>query len=237
MRLRRRSLVLALGGGWFVAAGVRAQAPGTPAPPTQGLVIWDFDDQTPPGASPLPPTERAWLRRSLGEQVAASLDQLPGVALVDRVAVAELLAEQKLGSSVLADADARLRLGRLLGATRMVFGGFFVLGDQVQINLRLVEVASGRVLHADETTAAATDAMPAAALLGPRLIRVLGGGTGRAAAYPEAAWRELDAALALIERKQYEAALAALQAVLARHPGFSPAERPIAPLLERMRRQ
>jgi TolB-like protein len=240
MNHRRRAWVLALAASVLGVAAQgqgHAQAQAHSQGQAQGLVVWDFDDQTPAGASLLPAAERAWLRRVMAEQVANALDRLPGIALVDRVAIAELLAEQKLGSSALADADARLRLGRLLGASRMVFGGFFGLGDQLQINLRLVEVASGRILHADETTAPVADAMPAAALLAPRLIRVLGGGTTATAAYPEAAWRELDAALALIEQKRYEPALAALQAALARHPGFGPAERQVAPLLERMRRQ
>jgi TolB-like protein len=231
MNAGRRALLLALAVG--VATAARSATPAA----ANGLVVWDFDDQTPSGASLLPLSERAWLRRAMAEQVAASLDKLPGLALVDRVAIAELLSEQKLGSSALADADARLRLGRLMGATRMVFGGFFALGDQLQINLRLVEVASGRIVHADETTAPVAEAMPAAALLAPRLIRVLGGGTPGSAAYPEAAWRELDAALALIEQKKYEPALVALQALLGRQPGFAPAERQLAPLLERMRRQ
>jgi TolB-like protein len=242
MRLRRRALLQTLAATALASAcasglpGAAAQATGGTGAVT-GLVVWDFDDQTPAVAALLPPAKRAWLRRSLGEQLAAAVERLPGIALVDRVAIAELLAEQRLGSSALADADARLRLGRLLGATRMVFGSFFALGDQVQINLRLVDVATGRILHADETTAASAEAMAAAALLAPRLVRVLGGGSPGAAAYPEATWRELDAALALIEQKKYEAALAALQALLVRQPGFAPAERQIGPLLERLRRQ
>jgi Curli production assembly/transport component CsgG len=202
-----------------------------------GLVVWDFDDQTPPGLAALPVAERAWLRRALGEQVAQALDQLPGLVLVDRLRIADLLAEQQLGSSALADQDARLRLGRLVGATRMVFGGFFALGDQVQINLRLVDVATGHISHADEVTAPASDTMAAAAALGPRLIRVLGGGGPALTAYPEPVWRELDAALALAEQKRYDASLTALQALLAKHPGFVPAERQVPRVLERMRRQ
>jgi hypothetical protein len=238
MTLNRRTWLAAatatvLGAVGACAGAAAANLPAAPA----GLVVWDFDDQTPPGMALLPMAERAWLRRALGEQVAQALDQLPGLVLVDRMRVAELLAEQQLGSSALADQDARLRLGRLVGARRMVFGGFFALGDQVQINLRLVDVASGRIEHADEVTAPSGDTMAASAALGPRLIRVLGGAGGALAAYPEAVWRQLDAALALAEQKKYDAALTALQALLAEHPGFVPAERQVPRVLERMRRQ
>jgi hypothetical protein len=59
-----------------------------------------------------------------------------------------VLEELHLGSSALADEQTRLKLGKLVGARLMVFGGYQVFGGQMRIDLRLVEVETGKVLKA-----------------------------------------------------------------------------------------
>ncbi|MDD5762902.1 MAG: hypothetical protein PHP88_10410, partial [bacterium] len=39
-----------------------------------------------------------------------------------------------------------LRLGRITGARQMVFGGYLAIGSRVRIDLRLVDVETGKVL-------------------------------------------------------------------------------------------
>jgi curli biogenesis system outer membrane secretion channel CsgG len=80
-----------------------------------------------------------------------------GNVVVEREKLLSVLAELSLGASELADPDTQLRVGRLVGAQRMVFGGYQVLGQSMRIDLRLVEVETGRVLKAAQKTVESGD--------------------------------------------------------------------------------
>ncbi len=216
------------------AAVALAQAPAK----LPAVVVWDFDDQS--AGSALQAGQADFLKRSLSENLTAALLQVPGLPVVERQRVKDLLAEQKIGSDALADADARLRLGRIVGAARMVFGGFFVLGDAVQVHVRVVETASSRVLFSDEAAAPLAAVMQDVDEMNRRLAQALGGAAAAApsrAAFPTALWQAYDKALALADAGQYDAAVAALQALLARDKDFAPAERQLVSLLDRMSRK
>jgi len=222
--MRRRAALAA------VAAGA-ATAPGRliaqPAPALPAVAVWDFDNQSPlPGAG-------EFLRRALPENLTAQLLRVPGLRVVERHRLRELLAEQQLAASELADAQARLRLGRIVGAARMVFGGFVVLGEQVQVHVRVVETASSRLLVADEFTGALAGVMQQVELLNRRLARALGGSATPGVAYAAAAWEAYDRILELADAGRSDEAVVALQALLARRPDFQPAERLLVALLQK----
>ena len=65
--------------------------------------------------------------------------------------------ELKLGSSSLADEDTRLKLGRLSGARLMVFGGYQIIGSRMRLDLRLVEVETGKIIKAVQKVSPASD--------------------------------------------------------------------------------
>jgi tetratricopeptide (TPR) repeat protein len=148
-----------------------------------------------------------------------------------------VLAEQKLGASELADVDARLRLGRILGASRMVFGGYFALGEEVQVTMRVVDTATSRVVLADEFSAPAPAVMARIETTAGRIAHALGGVSANGREYPAALWQAYDRALALSDVGQYEEAIAALQALLARQKDFTPAERQLVALLDKLSRR
>jgi tetratricopeptide (TPR) repeat protein len=223
-----------------MAAADVAHAQPAAAPGHGGVafVVWDFDNQTPPGASAHRPEQIDYLRRSLAEAITQALLEAGSVPVVERQRLRDVLAEQRLGTSDLADADTRLRLGRIVGAGRMVFGGYFALGDQVQVNLRVVETATSRVLLSDEFAAPLEQVMARAQPLALRLARHFGGdGAGAAGGYPPQAWLAYDRALALSDDGQYEQAISALQRLLAEQKDFQPAERQLVALLDKMRRR
>lgn len=227
-RLWRRVL-----GGVLLAGAVaaRAQAPAT----LPAVVVWDFDNQT--AASALPAERIDFLRRALSENLTGALLQVPGLPVVERQRLKDLLAEQKLASGLLADDDSRLRLGRIVGAARMVFGGFFVIGEAVQVHVRVIDTATARVVFSDETTGSLDAVMQQVAPMNLRLVQAIGGAAGSARAWPAEAWVDYDRALAQADAGHFEAAVTALQALLARHKDFTPAERQLVALLERMARR
>lgn len=229
--LRQALAVLALPG---VSMATAAQ---TTAARLPAVVVWDFDDQTVPALSAIPRDRTAWLRRTLAESLVSALLATPGQVVVDRLRLREVLAEQKLAAGDLADEASRLRLGRIVGAERMVFGGFFVVGDAVQVNLRVVETASSRVLFSDEATAPFESVMQQQPQWAARVAQALGGRGTAAAAFETETWQAHDAALALADAGRLDEAVAALQRLLQGTPSFEPAHRLLQAVLQTMARR
>jgi len=88
--------------------------------------------------------EDAWLGTGLAETVSAGLAEVPGLAVVSRERILEVLREMGLP----ADADdpaLAVRVGREVGAHGVVSGAYQSLGDRIRVTLRVTETASGRV--------------------------------------------------------------------------------------------
>lgn len=228
-------------------AGLGAAQPalaGTASSTLPAVVVWDFENQTP---GPLPGDRSEFLKRSLSENLTVTLLQVPGLPVVERQRLKDLLAEQKLAAGALADEDTRLRLGKIIGAQRMVFGGYFVLGEAVQVHVRVVDTATSRVLFSDEAATPLAGVMAEVAPMNQRLARALGGAAAAAGAGAGAAagarthapetWQAYDRALALADAGNFDAAVQALQDLLARDPRFVAAERQLVALLERQSRR
>jgi len=79
--------------------------------------------------------------------------QSKGYKVVEREQLVLALEELNIGSSALASESTQLKLGHLLGARWMVFGGYQVIAGQMRMDLRLVDVETGRILNAAEKTA------------------------------------------------------------------------------------
>lgn len=223
-------------GALAAAAPVLAAAQAT----LPAVVVWEFDNQSPPAMAAAAP-EAAFLRRTLSESLTAQLLQVPGLPVVERQRLRDLLAEQKVSATELADEQARVRLGRIVGAARMVFGGYFVLGSEVQVHVRVVDTATSRVLFSDESQAALASVMEQVQPMNRRLARALTGGTAEAGsamgAASQASWRAYDEALALADAGKLDEAVRALRELLERDKTFSPAERQLLALLDRMTRR
>jgi TolB-like protein len=228
----RRAVLLWAGAGWAVQAAAAQTPPRLPA-----VVVWDFDNQTVAALSAVPRGQADWLQRTLSESLVSALLQTPGQTVVDRLRLQEVLAEQKLASGALADEATRLRLGRIAGAERMVFGGFFVVGDAVQVNVRVVDTASSRVLFSEEATAPLATVMQQQPQFAARVAQALGGRGTALADHPAEIWQAHDQALALADAGRLDEAVAALQQLLQRRPAFEPAERSLTGILQRMARR
>ena len=217
----------------LLTSAVQAQPAAVPLLPA--VVVWDFDNQSPQA---LPGAERGdFLKRSLSENLTAALLQVPGLAVVERQRLKDLLAEQRLAAGDVADEDARLRLGKIVGASRMVFGGYFVLGEQVQVHVRVIDTSTSRVVFSDETNAPLASVMERVESLNRRLAVALGGRAGGARSYPPELWQSYDRALALADAGRIDDAVQALQALLSREKDFVPAERQLIALLDKMARR
>jgi TolB-like protein len=145
--------------GWMVpllalALALAACAP-TPPPavsaPRPVVAVWDLEDVGPlTKASPV-------LGELLSSEIIETIRQKGTYTVVERERLRLVLEELKLGTTSLVDESTRLRLGKLVGATLMVFGGYQAIGDMVRLDVRLVEVESARTVKAAFKTAPAAN--------------------------------------------------------------------------------
>jgi len=115
------------------------------------VAVWDLENLNPDEAI------GADMGELLASEVIETLKETTKYQIVERQRLILALEELNLGSSSLADEATRLKIGRIVGARFMVFGGYFVLGDMMRLDLRLVEVESGTIVKAAEKTTAAGD--------------------------------------------------------------------------------
>lgn len=115
------------------------------------IAVWDLDN-----VSALDST-RADLGELLSARVIETLMRKGKHSVVERERLLLALEELRLGTTTLVDESARLELGRLVGARLMVFGGYQIIEKMMRIDLRMVEVESGKVLKAVQKTTSAAD--------------------------------------------------------------------------------
>lgn len=99
--------------------------------------------------------------RALPELVATTLGQNRDFQLLERTRFDQVLKEQGLGTSGLADPDQVARIGRLLGARILVMLRVYRVDDQLFVTARAVEVESGRMIPVTKTMSV-RDAKPVA---------------------------------------------------------------------------
>jgi len=234
--VRRRCVARALLAASLFASGVQGTAQALPPGTAATVVIWSFDDHTVAPAASV--QDLGLLRFALADAVLESLLAVPGLKPVDRWRLKDILAEQKLGSSELADESGRLRLGRIVGAQYMVFGGFMTIGDVVQVNLRVVDTSTSEVVFADQYTAQLKEVLAHTQQIAARVAAAMGGQAPVAAAMqPDAAWLEYERALALSVSGHDLEAIDLLQHLLAQGGHFAAAELLLLDLYGKQSRQ
>ena len=87
--------------------------------------------------------EDAWLGTGLSETVSAGLAEVPGLSVVSRERILEVLREMQLSPDA-DDPALAVRVGRAVGAHGVVSGGYQRLGDRIRVTARVTETATGR---------------------------------------------------------------------------------------------
>jgi curli biogenesis system outer membrane secretion channel CsgG len=110
------------------------------------IAVWDLENLTPGDPGMLD------LGEPLSTKIIDSLKESGDFTVIERQRLLLALEELNIGSTSLVDEDTRLSMGKMLGARFMVFGGYQVIADTFRIDLRLVEVETGRILEASQKT-------------------------------------------------------------------------------------
>jgi curli biogenesis system outer membrane secretion channel CsgG len=130
---------------------VRADKEAGKAAMPSTIAVWDFDHAMYGG------TGTPELGEVLAGRVTEAISKKGGFTVVERQRLLLALEELHLGSSALADESTRLRLGKMVGAQLMIFGGYQVSGDKMRLDLRLVNVETGALIKAAERTVPAAN--------------------------------------------------------------------------------
>lgn len=144
MRLFSLILLLAV----LLTAGCAGMTPVSSGPP--GVAVWELEDLTADG--PL-----ANAGELLAAQIAVTLAKQGRYTVVERYRLVRILEEQHLSATSLADRETQLRLGELIGARFMIFGGYQVLGDKVRLDIRMVNVETGKISKSVKRVIASSD--------------------------------------------------------------------------------
>lgn len=112
------------------------------------VAVWDIEDH-----SPLPSGMQG-MGGIMASEIVRCLQE-KGIQVVERERLVRVLEELRLGSSAVADEEEMLRIGRMVGAREMVFGSYMVVGSTMRVDLRRVDVETGKVVKTAKETAAA----------------------------------------------------------------------------------
>jgi len=117
-----------------------------PAPKVAPATVAVFDFEG--GSIPAEKKTEFW-GRALATFMIGDLGKTQNLRIIDREHVAEILREQRLSVSDLADKDARLRVGGVLGAKYFIFGTYAIVGQQAALTARMDSVETGKIFEAD----------------------------------------------------------------------------------------
>jgi len=95
-----------------------------------------------------PKTDTDWIGSGAAETLTSRLASVPGLITVERSQMQQLAQEQGLQESDLVETKGAARVGKLLGAERVVVGTYAADGDALLFNVRVVDVQTGVVLSA-----------------------------------------------------------------------------------------
>ncbi|HYJ80993.1 MAG TPA: CsgG/HfaB family protein, partial [Longimicrobiaceae bacterium] len=153
-----------------LAAAAVAAAPAQSQPNLPTLAVLDLNDggSLGPGAQDL-----TGLGKGLAAMLTTEMSRNPRVRMVERDRIRSLLDEQRLAVSGIADEATAIRVGRLLGAQYMLFGSYADVYGNLRIDVRVVEVETGRLLRAQEVTAPRENLFASVTTLAERTFRDL----------------------------------------------------------------
>ena len=171
-RMTTATLTLALSALALRAAPAQQPAaPPAPAPAQSqdqrpGLAVLDFDIGMVFGQDH---EDYEALRRGLASLTVTELASNPGVRVVERTQIQQILQEQNLGHEGRVDPQTLVRIGRLIGARYMVTGTLYDNRGNVRVDTRIFDVETSQILKTESVTGRMTDLFD----LVPRLAQQL----------------------------------------------------------------
>ncbi|MCK5650279.1 MAG: hypothetical protein KAJ42_02835 [Gemmatimonadetes bacterium] len=96
------------------------------------------------------------LGKAVSSMLITELSGRPGMQVIERFRLQDLLTEQRLSLSGRVDEDTAIEVGRLVGAQYIIHGQVTSIGDQTRMDMRAVDVETSEILEvlkaSDQTT-------------------------------------------------------------------------------------
>jgi TolB-like protein len=144
----RTALALAV----VVAPALRAQAVSSDSRPT--VAIMHFNN----GATGKAHEELDALRGGIADILISEMSVNPAIRVVERDQVDKLVAEQNLGATDKVDKATAVRIGKLLGAHHMIFGGYMTdRKNRMRLDARAVNVETGEIEYTQSVSGSTDD--------------------------------------------------------------------------------
>ena len=99
-----------------------------------------------------PNTDTDWIGANAAETVTTKLTGLPGLTLVERSHIGKVIQERNFQQLDLTDPDSAVKVGKSLGAERIVVGSYACHGSAVMFNVRVIDVQTAAILNASTVT-------------------------------------------------------------------------------------
>jgi TolB-like protein len=185
--------------------------------------------------------ELAPLTKGIADMLITELSANPAVRVLERDQLEQLMKEQELGSSGRVDRETAARLGKILGAHHMIFGGFVTdARGAMRIDARAVSVETSQIVHVETVSGKQEALLSLVNELAGKLNRgmklpeiprdVRQAGVERAKKVPLEAAMLYSRALAAKDGGNAKEAVMLLQRSLATFPEYEPARRELAKL-------
>ncbi len=97
------------------------------------------------------------LRKGLTQMLIADLAGQPAVDMIEREQLQSLIDELKLNKQVKMDEATAAKIGKLLGVHFLVLGGYFSLGETLRVDVRVVEVETGKIVKGSSASGSLAD--------------------------------------------------------------------------------
>jgi len=140
------------------------------APPLPTLAVLDLKD----GGSMGPDVQDlSNLGAGLAMMLTTEMMRNPRTSMVERDQIKQLIAEQGLTLSGMIDPATAIEVGKLVGAEYMLFGTYTDIMSRLRIDVRVVEVETGRLRQARELTRPREDVFETVAALAEAIFEDL----------------------------------------------------------------
>jgi TolB-like protein len=185
--------------------------------------------------------ELAPLSKGIADMLITELSANPAIRVLERDQLEQLMKEQDAGSSGRVDPETAARLGKILGAHHMIFGGFVTdTRGAMRIDARAVSVETSQIVHVETVSGTQEELLSLVNELAGKLNRgmklpdiprdVRQASVERAKKVPLEAAMLYSRALAAKDGGNAKEAVMLLQRSLATFPEYEPARRELAKL-------
>lgn len=200
-----------------------ATTPGAPLR-ARTLAVLNFDNNT--GRSDYDP-----MGRGLAAMMISDLAASPELKLVERERMQDLLKEQEMQQSPMFDSTTAVKAGQLLGAEFVAAGSLAAAGQELRIDMRMINVETGEIIKTARATGPEDKLFELEAQLAERVLKDLDIALSPESAelmrqrqeanreFGVAAFRDFSSGLAAMDNADYVKAAELLGPLLLRAPG------------------